>query len=270
MSAADVVNFDGEGITHTPNTDRTVAVTTHRFLTSGTLTNLGIEIITGSPSRDCYVVLSRLDSKSVFRGYLAYGYLGGVKTVSGSGGLVISADDKVRVQSWGYVTCTLRLVGTILKDVYSPGGWNGLYEGNLDGPGKVRVFTGSDPAVNTEISETVATGALWELVAVRFDYVSSATAANRVVRLVQDGGVTVAVNPSGRVQTASETVNYNWNVAGVKDTALVGAATNLQCALPAGLVLGAGWTITTQTVARSLGDNIGAPRIFIKDWIDIA
>src|SRR5262245_49862512 len=61
----------------------------------------------------------------------------------------------------------------------------------LDSAGALRSITGTQPAAGAEVSETVPTGARWELLAFTVQLVTSAAAANRLPMLTLDDGTTV-------------------------------------------------------------------------------
>jgi hypothetical protein len=87
----------------------------------------------------------------------------------------------------GYVTDTSRLSfpGSPIRS-------------SIEGPGVLRSITGTNPAANAEISETVPTNARWRVHAIRFTLVTDANVANREVALTLDDGAAVfARSPPG-------------------------------------------------------------------------
>jgi hypothetical protein len=74
----------------------------------------------------------------------------------------------------------------------------------------LRLITGTDPAANVEISETVPTGARWKLRSFRFAFVADANVANRTIVLTIDDGATTLFETSSAVAvTAAQTPVYN-------------------------------------------------------------
>lgn len=142
----------------------------------------------------------------------------------------------------------------------------GKVESSIEGPGLIRSITGTDQAANTEISETVPTGARWKLLALLVSLVTDANVANRNVHLVISDGATRFLN---RIQsasiTASLTTEISWAIsgltAGISDTAL-------QLSLPHELKLGAGFVIATATGNLQATDNYGAPQLLVEEWIE--
>jgi hypothetical protein len=81
----------------------------------------------------------------------------------------------------------------------------------LDGGGALRSIAGTTPGAGAEISETVPTGARWELLAFQATFVTSAAAANRVPQLTLDDGTTVYFRLGAALnQAASLTQRRSW------------------------------------------------------------
>lgn len=215
---------------HTPNTDRTAA-TTIGGLGPGWLLNFRVAITAGSPiNGQCWVL---------------------VELVRGQTG----ATHVLGVLSSGYVTAQ------------QPIGWPGATPtGTHAGDGVVRSITGTDPAANVEVSETVPTGARWHLLAVSVSLVTDANVANRFPQLVIDDGATTifAADPAA-AQAASLTRRYNASVGGER---LDSVDTNKQWSLPIDLPLLAGYRIRTATTNRQATDNFGAPQLLVREWLE--
>lgn len=123
----------------------------------------------------------------------------------------------------------------------------------------VKTVTGTDQAANTEISDTVPSGQIWELLCVNFNLVTDANAANRQVVLTIDDGTTVICKAASQAtQAASLTYNYTFAVGGPERSA-VDATTTMRCQLPGPLWIPGGYRIKTVTTNRQVGDNFGAP-----------
>ena len=215
---------------HTPNTDRTAAAETWRRSPSWLL-DLSVGVTGATPLRGQTFV--RLD------------------VVRGMGGADIVLSTLLR----GYVTSGQRL------------GWPGApQEDPLDGQGALRSIGGTDPAANTEISETVPTGARWRVLAVSFQLVTDATAANREVSIVLDDGTnTLFTSPAAFNHTASLTRRYSAASMGVASVPT--QATDRQIVIP-DLRLPAGARIRTATTAIQATDNYGAPRLLVEEWLE--
>jgi hypothetical protein len=127
---------------------------------------------------------------------------------------------------------------------------------------QVRIVTVSsaDPAAGAEISYTIPTGQLFEVTAVTFALVTSATAANRRVALTFDDGTNVFFKSVAQVvQTASLTWTYSAGAGGVDTTSVAG--TDMKLVLPVGLILPGGYRIRTASTALEADDNYGIARI---------
>lgn len=155
----------------------------------------------------------------------------------------------------GYVTDTQRLA------------WPGSpLRHSAEGPGVIRSITGTDPAANTEISETVPTDARWRPLSVSVEFVTDANVADRDVRLVLDDGTTVYADvPQGVNQAASQTRRHTWALVGARGAGAT--SLNIINVLPAVQMTG-GHRITTVTNNRQVGDNFGAPQLLVEEWIE--
>ena len=130
--------------------------------------------------------------------------------------------------------------------------------------GIIKMITGTDPAANTEINETIPNGRQWRVISVQFDLTTDANVADRRVRLgFDDGSDNFLRIAATAVQTASTTIKY---IYGVNMPFNNDATANLQTApLPDGLLLPETWDITTQTTNRQVGDNYTSPLIYVEE-----
>ncbi len=128
----------------------------------------------------------------------------------------------------------------------------------------VRSITGTDPAANVEISETVPTNARWRLRALRASLTTDANVASRVAHLQFDDGTNLYYVAQGsQNQAAGATYPYNFGLGGANKVFVTVA--NDQVTLP-DLVLTAGHKITTSTANRQVGDNWTAPQYIVQEW----
>jgi hypothetical protein len=219
------------GDAQTPNTDRT-AKTTQISTPDGWLLGLNVFVTGGTPVfGQCYVKVE------LVRGL-------------GTGQLV------TQVICAGYVTAK--------QPMTWPGGPS---LSSVDGPGAVRAIVGASPGAGAEFSETVPTGARWELIALHSALVTNATVANRIPVLILDDGANIDfVSPMVGNEDASKT----WVNAWGQGTAGVFSATGL-CALgsiPVNTRLVAGSRIRSSTVAIAAGDQWSAPKYIVREWIE--
>jgi hypothetical protein len=160
--------------THTPNTDRT-SKTSLVTLAEGYLGNVQLRATSGSPiAGKCFAI---------------------VELVRGRAGAV----QPLATLLEGYVSDVQRLA------------WPGSpLRSSVDTPGVSSVITGTDPAANAECSDTVPTGARWEVLSWMALLVTDANVINRTVALIIDDGVSLlwSCDASG-TQAASLTRNYN-------------------------------------------------------------
>jgi hypothetical protein len=138
---------------------------------------------------------------------------------------------------------------------------------SLDGGGALRSITGTTPAAGAEISETVPTGARWELISIMAQLVTSATVANRISTLLLDDGANVFARSQSRNNaTASSTTRPAW-MAGVNGQAELDAST-IAIGLPIGLRLSSGFRIRTLTINIQVGDQYSAVQYLVREWIE--
>lgn len=167
-----------------------------------------------------------------------------------------AAETRIAVLAAGYVTDE--------RGLSFP---NGKIESSVEGPGLIRSILGTDPAAGVEISETVPTNARWRLLAIRFTFVTDATAATRAVTLVMTHGASNEINAhNGGTQTASVTQNYNFANGYPLNT--LGTSGMSLAVLPTRLLLPQAGTITTVTTALQAGDNFSAPSLLVEEWIE--
>lgn len=216
--------------THTPNTARTIATSLHR-LTEGHLLTLSARASSGAPRRgQCFV------RAEIIRG-------------------LEGATDPIGTALQGYVIDTQGLV--------VPGSPIVL---PTEGPGVIRSITGTDPAVNTEISETVPTNARWRLIALLATLGTDATVANRFARVILDDGA----NPfwesgDGVALAAASSRIYSFGESVF--AAVTGAGISVS-PLPRTAFLMGGFRIRTSTANLQAGDNWSAPQLLVEEWIE--
>lgn len=214
---------------HIPNTDRSAAVSLVT-LAEGFLSNLQIRATTGSPAQgQCYVVVE-----------LVRGRTGALQPLA--------------CLLEGYVSDVQRLA------------WPGSpFASSVAGTGVMRAVQGTNPAVNTEISDAVPTGARWRVVSWFATLVADANVANRTVTLIiDDGANTIWTCDASAVQTAGQTRSYNAYATGVAPD-LTGSTFRLPAPFP--IDLAAGSRIRTSTANRQAGDDWSAATILVEERI---
>jgi len=141
-----------------------------------------------------------------------------------------------------------------------------VHEPMGSGPGYLNRVDGTDPAAGSEVSHSVPTNAMWELLGIRLQLTTDATVANRRVHIIiDDGSVALLDIPVGLDQTANLTYWYYLFTNAPLLTAAVGRVVNAP--IPPGLRLKEGWRIRTSTTNLQAGDNWAAPRFYVKEWV---
>lgn len=155
----------------------------------------------------------------------------------------------------GYVSSLVRLT------------WPGSsLQSSLAGPGVVRVITGTDPAAGAEISETVPAGARWLFRALRANFVTDATVANRTPVLCFDDGANIFASAGPNFNMAASS-NFLFQYADV-GMAFAQASNDVMVPAPANVTLLGGHRIRTITGSIQAGDNWGAPVYSVEEWLE--
>lgn len=217
---------------HVPNSDRTTA-TSDVDLGVGALLNLTVFAGTGQPlSGQTYVI---------------------VQMVRGAGGAAIVLGTLLG----GYVTSKQAL------------GWPGSpILPSTSGEPYIRTVTGTDPAAGSEWQESVPTGARWQLMTVAVDLVTGAAVANRTSRLsLRAGGTRVFGSAQKGIVTASSTRTLFWGASMPIETEI---SPNANIAgIPAPMILKAADEVASDTDNMQAADNYGAPRIYVREWLEV-
>lgn len=157
----------------------------------------------------------------------------------------------------GYVTAT------------QPIAWPGSpMESSLDGDGYIRSVLGTQPAAGADISETVPTGARWELLSFYAPLTATAAAGNRTTQLTAytSGSATKLFVPMASAQPPSTTYSYDWAPIGV---AVSNGLDRFVAPWSTGLGLAAGDTLQTGTGNLAAGDQWGRPSYGVREWLEI-
>jgi len=132
----------------------------------------------------------------------------------------------------------------------------------------LKTVTGTNPAANTEITETVPSGKSWIVRSISIPCVQGATQTPLPILVVKDeAGAIIYESPgSDTVQATSTTTQYNW-AEGLTISGQIGATTNVHAfaPLPRDLSLKAGATISTNTIGIGANTNYGAPIIVVEE-----
>lgn len=188
-----------------------------------------------------------------------------------SAGTPTAGQTLVRVELVEGLTGAIRSSSTLLQDritVNAPISWPGsLIRSPLDGAGNLRSITGTDPAANTEFSETVPTGVRWRPLSLLVPLVTDANVANRLPQLLIDDGANVyATIGASTVIAASQNGSVTW----ARGSFLVtpGGGNKFVQGFP-DLVLPAGHRFRSSTINLQATDNYGPPQYLVEEWFDV-
>lgn len=134
----------------------------------------------------------------------------------------------------------------------------------FDGAGHLRLIVGATPAAGAEISETVPTGAQWELISFEADLTTAVAVANRVPVFTIDDGANIYYRaPVNGNETASATWrNILTTIGSVNNGLLQNVAVE---GAPSNLRLPAGHRIRTATIAIQGADQYAAPIYLVRE-----
>lgn len=229
-------NIQGETVAHSfdhvPNTDRSTQTTEH-VLGTGSVLNVTVFASAGAPQMGHTFVK--------------------VELVRGAGVAAIVLGTLLA----GYVTRTQAL------------GFPGSpIVPSLQGEPLVRFILGTVPAPGVNISETVPTGARWELLSVRFNLQSSAVAGTRrVVISGFGGGLTGFTAIAASTQIAGELWSHSWA------TGLIGRADGtiglVQSELPGRVILPAGGGWQSAVFNIGVADQFSSIASVVREWLEV-
>ncbi len=131
--------------------------------------------------------------------------------------------------------------------------------------GRLLSITGTDPAPNFDISETVPDRRRWRILSIRFTLVTDPTALTRVVRSYFDDGTNILIYlDTDQTQLASLTRNYNFIQLPIDPYT---SGSQIYQPLPK-IILPSGYRYKTTTSNIQVGDNFSAPQMLVEEWID--
>lgn len=127
------------------------------------------------------------------------------------------------------------------------------------------VVTTSDPAANTEISQTVTAGKYWRFLSASVQMVQGATQTPWPSLVFDDGTSVLFQGYSGTAaMSASTTTQHSWapgnlNLGSAASVVNTGSAPN-------GFVLGPGYRIRTVTTGIGANSNYGVMKIYVVEF----
>lgn len=146
--------------------------------------------------------------------------------------------------------------------------WPGSVVGSpLEGAGALRTITGATPAAGAEVSETVPTGARWQLVSFRATFAASAVVSNRNLFLQLDDGTTVLEQViQFNAVTASGGANAYW-MAGFGPVTVNFGNGQMQ-GIGTSAWLAAGHRIRTLTIGIDAADTWTNVRYKVREFLE--
>jgi hypothetical protein len=151
-------------------------------------------------------------------------------------------------------------------------------EPSRSGPGRQYTAAGTAPAVATDISDTVPANAFWKLRSIEFVLTADANAANRTVNFFADdaGATKTRYLPliDSTAQTATQVRTHGYypgtdtdSTASVAFTDTVTVLAKYPMTLQNGVMLKPGDILRTVTTSIQAGDQYGAARYIVEEWI---
>jgi hypothetical protein len=134
--------------------------------------------------------------------------------------------------------------------------------------GVLKVVTGTNPAANVEVTETVPAGKYWQLLSCSVTLVQGATQTPNPALWIDDGTNTeIVIGGFTTAQSVSTTVRYHWG-ADFKDVDLTGTSPDRWGTkqLPSVVLLSPGWRVRTVTAGKGANTDYGAPRLVVIEY----
>mgnify|MGYP001570853862 CR=1 FL=1 len=217
---------------HVPNNDRSGAQSDYP-LGNGYLLNLSVVVSNGAPLLGQTFVMVQLirglSGATIVLGCLLQGYITSTQQLAWPGSPIVSSTE---AEPW------------------------------------VRQINGTNPAAGVEIDERVPAGARWELLNCYVEFVTDGNAADRRVRLAiaPDAAADTAIVSTNVIQIANQDFGYTFspNLPFANDT-----LGNIQCPMSERMILQAAARIRTSTAGLQVGDNWDAPRLQVREWLEV-
>lgn len=138
---------------------------------------------------------------------------------------------------------------------------------SFDGGGYLRTVTGTLPGAGSNVLETVPTGRLWELRALRVEYTTSGGGPDRRI-ILRIGNLSVSwlISISTGVHPGGFTFEYFWGPS--VNTAVIAGVLVYQLPLPVPCPLRAADLFTISVLNRQVGDVFTAPIYQVEEWLE--
>lgn len=172
------------------------------------------------------------------------------------------------------VGSNIQVLGSLIQDwpssTYVPTWRVSVARQSVEGFGNIRFIIGSNPATGAEQSETVPTGALWELLAAQCRFVTAAVAGNRWPLFILDNGADSLYEVGHTAfQITTRTYDYFLSQAGFASGAFSYSGNNqkIQLPLPPGLFLRPGFRLRTVTTGLNAADEYDTFYLTVREWL---
>lgn len=202
---------------------------------------------------------------------LAGGYVTNLSCFA-TGAPILKGQCFVIVQMIRGLNVSATLLGTLLAGYITatqPVGWPGSpIESSTDGEPVVRTIVGTTPAAGAEWTETVPTGARWELIALHQHFQTSATASNRVPNLEFRAGANKLWSTAlDTAQAASRASDYYFSQNLPFQARASGQLLDVPLASQVRLL--AGQVFGSNTDVLQVGDQYSAPIYTVREWQEV-
>jgi hypothetical protein len=163
--------------------------------------------------------------------------------------------------------CILGGYITAMQHLAFPGS---AIESSISGGDYIRLVGGATPAAGLDFSETVPTGARWELLRVNGVLTTDATVIDRysLLTIVKTGLGSVAQVPPVAAHPASTARASTWGVGLVP--VFFAPSNVINGALPQGAIILAGDRWETTTLNLQPGDQWFGPEYLVREWLEAA
>lgn len=133
--------------------------------------------------------------------------------------------------------------------------------------GRLTRYITTDPVAGTQIDLGLLTNVRRRLITVRCTLVTDATAVNRSVYLaLLFGGTEIVRLVSGVLQTATQTINYNFSSGGPDRTTAFN--NEVMVGMPNELWVNDSFTAEINAINLQAGDNFSTALQMVEEWIE--
>lgn len=141
------------------------------------------------------------------------------------------------------------------------------HEWDPKAPASLVSYTGTDPALGVEVSETVPAGKTWQVLAIRVTYAVSGTAGARFVTFTIDDGTTQLYRITPHTGSLGTNTQNNFSlIAGIPWGGADPGNSSFLFGLPNPLLMGPGYRFKSLVTNLAVDDNWNAPAFTVLEW----